>query len=166
MAFITIEDLYGTVEIISFETCYNKCAQDIIEDNIVLIDGRLSIREQQQDVTIIANSVTKFEYNQNDNTNLKETSEVYNLDDASKAEESMITKILRNKKLVLDITELDEPHKAKLRGAIRFFSGDKNNIALYVKQGEKISSCGGVFINEEILNEFSQIVGNSNVLSD
>ncbi len=166
MAFITIEDLYGTVEIISFETCYNKCAQDIIEDNIVLIDGRLSIREQQQDVTIIANSVTKFEYNQNDNTNLKETSEVYNLDDASKAEESMITKILRKKKLVLDITELDEPHKAKLRGAIRFFSGDRNNIALYVKQGEKISSCGGVFINEEILNEFSQIVGNSNVLSD
>ena len=81
-------------------------------------------------------------------------------------EETGIARILSKKKLVLDITELDEPHKAKLRGAIRFFSGDKNNIALYVKQGEKISSCGGIFINEEILKEFSQIVGNNNVLSD
>jgi hypothetical protein len=140
--------------------------QDIIEDNIVLIDGRLSIREQQQDVTIIANSITKFEYNQNDNKNLKETEENYDNTNASNAEETIISKILRTKKMLLNITDLDEPHKAKLRGAIRFFSGERNNVALYVKQGEKISPCGGIFINEEILNEFSQIVGNSNVLSD
>jgi DNA polymerase-3 subunit alpha len=152
MAFITVEDLYGTVEIISFETCYNKCAQDIIEDNIVIIEGRLSVREQQQDVTIIANSVSKFEYNHDESI--------------ENTEETGITKILSKKRLVLDITDLDEAHKAKLRGAIRFFSGDRNNIALYVKQGEKVSSCGGIFINEEILYEFSQIVGNINVLSD
>lgn len=64
MAFATIEDLYGSVEIIVFDSCYSKCSDILLEDNIVIIDGRLSIREDE-DVKIVANSITKF----NENTN-------------------------------------------------------------------------------------------------
>ena len=47
MAFVSVEDLYGTTEIIVFDSCYNRSSDVIIEDNIVLIEGRLSIREDE-----------------------------------------------------------------------------------------------------------------------
>ena len=60
MAFVTVEDLYGSTEIIVFENCYNRASSVLLEDNIVLIEGRLSIREDD-DVKIVANSIVDFE---------------------------------------------------------------------------------------------------------
>ena len=131
MAFVTVEDLYGSCEVVVFESCYNNCSNLLLEESIVVIDGRVSMKEDT-DVSIVANSIT----------------EMKNDDNAS-----------QNNKLILDITNLDEKHKAKLRGAIKFFAGDKNNMPLYVKQGEKISSCGAIYANEEIIKELKEIVG-------
>ena len=131
MAFVTVEDLYGSCEVVVFESCYNNCSNLLLEESIVVIDGRVSMKEDT-DVSIVANSITEMKNN----------------DNAS-----------QNNKLILDITNLDEKHKAKLRGAIKFFAGDKNNMPLYVKQGEKISSCGAIYANEEIIKELKEIVG-------
>jgi len=40
MAFVTIEDLYGTTEIIVFDSCYNRSSSILLVDNIVLVEGR------------------------------------------------------------------------------------------------------------------------------
>ncbi len=63
MAFITIEDLYGTAEIICFENAYMSAGKSLIEENIVVVEGRLSIREDEQ-ATIIANSISDFQEEQ------------------------------------------------------------------------------------------------------
>ena len=47
MAFITIEDLYGAAEIIAFENAVVNAGKSLIEENIVVVDGRLSIRERK-----------------------------------------------------------------------------------------------------------------------
>jgi DNA polymerase-3 subunit alpha len=47
MAFITLEDLYGGMEVIVFPTTLNKYNSLIEEENIVLIKGRVSIREDE-----------------------------------------------------------------------------------------------------------------------
>ena len=70
----------------------------------------------------------------------------------------------KRKKLTLEITNLDEVNKEKLRGAIRFFMGDRNNTPVFVKQGEKLSSCGAIFADDEIIDEFAEIVGKENVV--
>ena len=62
MAFMTVEDLYGSTEIIVFDTCYSKSQNILLEENIVLIEGRLSIREDD-DVKIVANNITEFNEN-------------------------------------------------------------------------------------------------------
>ena len=59
MAFITIEDLYGTAEVLAFENTYIKSGASLIEENIVLVKGRLSIRDGEK-TTIIANEITNF----------------------------------------------------------------------------------------------------------
>ena len=65
--------------------------------------------------------------------------------------------------LVIDITSLTEEQKAKLRGAIKFFNGDRNNIPVCVKVDEELKSCGSIYCNNEILEVFKDIVGENNI---
>ncbi|MCI8272726.1 MAG: DNA polymerase III subunit alpha [Clostridia bacterium] len=130
MVFLTIEDLYGSAEIIVFEPTYFKAQDVLIEENIVMISGRLSIRED--DVTkIVAQEIKNF----------GET---------------------KAKLLTLDITEVSEEQKDKLRGAIKFFNGNQNNINVMIKVGEELKSCGTIYITDEILKIFEDIIGKEN----
>ena len=60
--------------------------------------------------------------------------------------------------MVIDITEADEEEKKKLRGAIKYFSGEKNNINVFVKMGEEEKSCGAIYLTNEILEIFKEII--------
>ncbi len=131
MAFVTIEDLYGQAEVIVFENAYVKAGDSLAVDNVVLVEGRLSIREDA-DVTIIANSISNF---------------------AGKEQ----------KTLSIDITNLEENVKAKLRGAIRAFNGEKNNTPVQVVDNQQIKPCGSIYLTPEILEEFKKIVGEEKV---
>ncbi|HAA80509.1 MAG TPA: DNA polymerase III subunit alpha, partial [Thermoanaerobacter sp.] len=48
MAFVTIEDLYGTVEVIVFPTVYEKYSSIIKEDNPVVVRGKVSLKEEEE----------------------------------------------------------------------------------------------------------------------
>ncbi|MGI1691447.1 DNA polymerase III subunit alpha [Thermoanaerobacter uzonensis] len=48
MAFVTIEDLYGTVEVIVFPTVYEKYSSIIKEDSPVVIRGKVSLKEEEE----------------------------------------------------------------------------------------------------------------------
>lgn len=57
MAFISLEDLYGTIECIIFPAIYEKNYKLIEEDRIVLLEGRLAISEVE-DPKIIADRLS------------------------------------------------------------------------------------------------------------
>ncbi len=131
MAFVTVEDLYGTCEIIVFDSCYSQCSNILCEDSIVLVEGRLSIREDEE-AKIVARTISE----------LKEH---------------------KNKKLNFNITSLNEEQKSKLRGAIKFFSEEYNNILLQIENGQNKDLAGGIFLTEEIQKEFEELIGKENV---
>lgn len=141
MAFITLEDLYGTCELIAFETCLAKSGNSVIEDNIVLVEGRLSIREDEAP-TIIANKIEELSENMGNEIRKED---------------------VKSKMLSLDITNASEVQKEKLRGAIKFFQGDRNNILVQVVDREDVKPCGAIYFNDEILQEFKEILGEQNV---
>ncbi len=126
MAFITVEDLYGIAEVIAFENTVINAGKSLIEENIVIVDGRLSIREDG-DATIIANEIKDF------------------------GEE-------KPKVVTFDITSLSEEKKDKLRSAIKYFSGDKNNMNIQIKIAEEIKPCGAIYYNDEIKKIFDEIM--------
>ncbi len=130
MAFVTLEDLYGTAEIIVFEPTYLKSQDILIEENIVAIDGRLSIREDEE-TKIVARDIKNFEES-------------------------------KKKLLTLDITNINEEQKSRLRGAIKFFGGEHNNIGVVIKIGEELKPCGAIYLTEEILKVFENIIGKEN----
>lgn len=59
MAFVNVEDFYGTAEIIVFDSVYNLTNYMLVEENIVLIEGRVSIREDEP-VKIVASKIAEF----------------------------------------------------------------------------------------------------------
>ncbi len=131
MAFITIEDLYGSIEIIAFENAFLSSETSLREENIVIVNGRLSVRDEDA-TTIIANDIKTF------------------------GEQ-------KQKVLVLDITNLSETEKDKLRGAIRYFYGDRNNINVKIKVENELKNCGQIYFTEKIGEIFSDIIGKNNV---
>ncbi len=48
MAFIGLEDLYGTMELIVFPTIYERFSQLLQQESTVIVNGRLSLKEDEQ----------------------------------------------------------------------------------------------------------------------
>jgi DNA polymerase-3 subunit alpha len=55
MAFVTCEDMFNSVEVIVFPKVYQRCSKHIIEDAVVVIKGRISIKEDEQPKIIADN---------------------------------------------------------------------------------------------------------------
>ena len=138
MAFATIEDLYGTAEVIIFENAYLNASNILLKENVVVVDGRLSIREDD-DVKIVAKEIK----------------------DINSVGVGYIP--VQHKKLLIDITEMSEDDKSKLRGALKFFNGEKNNTPVQVKNRDVILDCGSIYLNKEILEELTQIVSKEKI---
>ena len=60
MAFLQVEDLLGSVEVIVFPGQYERFGRDIAEDNKVFIRGRVSI-EEDKDGKLICEQITPFD---------------------------------------------------------------------------------------------------------
>ena len=66
--------------------------------------------------------------------------------------------------LVLDITSLSEEQKDRLRGAIKYFNGEQNNISVMIKINDDLKPCGAIYLTDEILKIFQEIVGKENCI--
>jgi len=56
MAFISVEDVYGSVEVIVFSKLYEKHGPRLMVDQVVVIEGQVSLREDE-DAVLIANNI-------------------------------------------------------------------------------------------------------------
>ena len=59
MAFLTLEDLVGSVEVIVFPNAYEKFSPKLMEDNKVFIEGRVNA-EEERDGKLICENVISF----------------------------------------------------------------------------------------------------------
>ncbi len=60
MAFLTLEDLFGTIEVIVFPDVFSKYSKFLKEDSVVVIEGKASISENQSS-KIICSSIKPYE---------------------------------------------------------------------------------------------------------
>jgi len=134
MCFLTLDDLYGSFEVIVFETTYNKFAHAIEEEKIVLVEGRLSIREDEP-TKIVA-------------TTIKELVQ----------DEDAISKI------VINITSFSEDKKQELREAIRFAAKQPNpETVVEVLVDNEARNCGKILADKALLNNWQETFGKGNI---
>ncbi len=60
MAFVTIEDVFGSIEVIVFPRIFERCRQFIAEDEKVFIKGHTSV-EEEKDVKLLADDIIPFD---------------------------------------------------------------------------------------------------------
>ena len=126
MAFVTLDDLYGSIETIVFESIWERYSQYFVEEKILLIEGRLSIREDEPTKIVVANA-----------------KEILNEDE----KEGYIN---------IDITNFSEEQKEKLRQLIRHYSKMNNaNTRIDVTINGEVRSCGKILLNEENRDKFN-----------
>ena len=139
MAFATVEDLYGPCEVVIFDSVYKDARNILIEDNIIEIEGKISIRNDEY-VSIVVNKVKEFS-----------------------EEDVVVPKENKRKVLNVEITSLSQEKKYQLKGFIKFFNGDKNNIELQVRDNGKDLPCGNIYMTDEILTQLKELVGEENI---
>jgi DNA polymerase-3 subunit alpha len=134
MAFVTIEDFAGSLELIVFSDCYEKAKSFLAVDGIILTSGRVSTREGQAPKLIVSSIVP-----------LNRLSDFYNC------------------RLVLNIERKDYNRLPQLLPILKSHRGDKELVVLTRNNGEELQirprnlrvSLAGEFVDDlkDILGE-------------
>jgi len=155
MAFITLEDLEGTVEIIAFPKVYEKCKEMIKKDEIVITEGRLDVAEGK--TKIIAEKISLLgEYIKNEKPTSKTKEKNHNL-----AEE-----------LHLEInTEKNEPNLLRKLKELFYDYPGKSQVVLHFKDKDKtilhaIDKKYSVNIDDKFMEEIRGILGNEKIWTE
>ena len=139
MAILTIEDIYGTFEVMLFNKGYAKYRDIIGEDNLVTIRGKLSIREGKSPV-VIAETIIPWE-KKDANVVKQETKKVY---------------------LRFDTQNVDLYNKVKKISAS--YPGQAQVIIKCTSTNKAFSFNTKVEINNYLTNEFIGLLGEENVV--
>jgi len=155
MAFITLEDLEGTVEIIAFPKVYEKCKEMIKKDEIVITEGHIDVAEGK--TKIIAEKISLLEkYVENRRPAPKTENKNQNL----------------TEELHLEInTEKNEPNLLRKLKEIFYEYPGKSQVILHFKDKDKtilhaIDKKYSVNINDKFIKEIRGILGNEKVWTE
>ena len=140
MAFVNLEDLEGTLNLIVFPKTYVQYRSEVYEDNIVQITGRISVKEDE--ITVIALKITTFE---NHNYEL------------------MMALSDKNKMIQIEIPQdKTEYELQELRTLIKEISNQKGNIDVEMKN-KGVSKILPMYIDEKIFDNLKNKVGEENI---
>jgi len=144
MAFLEIEDLYGTMEVIVFPRTLQQYNTIVNEENIVYIKGRLSIQEEEN-AKIIAQEIKDI----NDKTPFVENQKkVYNKQ-VNNIEESLFLKIE-------DIN--DKENLQKIENILKLYPGRDEVFLCTTVPKKKYKWNGNVTISNVLIENLKQIL--------
>jgi len=151
MAFVTLEDKTGSVELIVFSDIYKNHSDLFVLDEACLVDGEISTRENEPP-KIIVRSVKALRGLPEKGTNIRsETSEKVKTDP--------------ERKLYLRVSRLDSPVWKRANAVINIFGGS-TKIVVYDQSSGKYSvlSNKGVTADGFVIGELSELLGPENVV--
>ena len=140
MCFLTLEDLYGSIDIVVFPRIYEKYDYLIRTDNTVLIKGKINLNEEQTS-SIICETMTELSSFTNN-------------------------KIVRGKNsLEIHIPEMTNPIITRVKEILTKYPGDTSVILSIQNTEKKFKSNHNlrVNINEHLLKELSNMFGEQNI---
>jgi len=129
MAFITVEDMYGAIECVCFPKIYDKIRNFLETDRVVSLSGKISIDEDKAPV-IILDSMREFSVEESKSAQIQATQKT-KLQSSANREKSDA-----EKKLWLNITNLDEADIDELMETLTFYDGETS--VFFVKEGKKM----------------------------
>lgn len=139
MAFVDMEDLYGTVEVVVFPNVYQRCAQLIAEDSLIIAKGTVNFKEGEMP-KLLANEVL----------DLRETS-------AGAATALAMIKI--------KIPESLEDGMDRIHQLLRKYKGETPVLIYLGNSGKMMKTKPDLWVNpnEGFKNEITALIGETNL---
>lgn len=153
MAFVTLEDLYGTIEVILFPKVFLKFSHMISDNNIIAVSGKLTI-EEEKDPKILVDNVFKPHQRNTDISDEQQSAD--NKNTCSKTKRSG---------LFLKFDNKDDSRIKKAKVITSIFEGSLP-LYFYYEDSKKYHlqpRSDFVDVNETMLGELKRILGDKNV---
>lgn len=151
MAFISLEDFYSTIEIIVFPDLFEQVSELLVEDNIILISGKLSFSDSE-DPKILADTIEPLN---------EITIKKYSIQKTVKKH------ILKPSNIIYIRVDKFE-NNFKVKKIENLAKENKGNSEIrFCKMPEKITYVyeeHGISLNDEIIEKLTQIAGKENVV--
>ncbi|MBQ1489695.1 MAG: DNA polymerase III subunit alpha [Eubacterium sp.] len=136
MAFVDLEDLYGMTEVVVFPNVYERCQQAIVEDNVVLLWGKLNFKEGEVP-KVLADRIEEMR---------EETDEIL-------------------LKIKIPAAADEGPLLNRISEVLRLAPGPATAL-LYLQNGRTVRNRNGVDPSDYVVEELKALVGAGNVKTD
>lgn len=149
MAFITLEDLYGPIEVIVFPGVYSKCAELLNEDSIVLVSGKINLKEDEEPKILADNIVPLSKEN---------AQKLFNTSKSTKKKQE-------KKKLYIKLKKQDDEIMNNIKSILQKRRG---NIPVYLyieSERKKLKANKDLWVNldDNIIRELEELIGSDGV---
>ncbi|NCC88252.1 MAG: hypothetical protein EOM05_10400 [Clostridia bacterium] len=162
MAYLSVEDIYGSMDVIVFSRIYTENVQLLNEGSVILLRGRLSIREDEAP-KIMCEFISAC-------PTLEEAQEMANGQANNKSLKNHTkppqTHIKKKKGLFLRMPNATCEQKKKVDNIISILGGSTPLYYYYTdtKSYEQSKNSSFVDVNEPMINELRKILGDENVV--
>jgi DNA polymerase-3 subunit alpha len=145
MAFVTVEDMFGSIECVCFPKVYDRIRNFLENDRVVSLSGKISIEDEKLPA-IIVDKMTEFSLDEAESkrptANVGETSkqEVKPTQDKPKC-------------LWLNVSSMDDEDIEELLETLSYYEGDTQ--VYFVRDGKKMFCSQKVVLNKGLIAELA-----------
>jgi DNA polymerase-3 subunit alpha len=155
MAFLQVEDLYGTIEVIVFPRALDKYASVLVPEKKVIINGRISLK--QETVKLIAEDICELDIKKDECKNNDEI----NIDNMNGDNIGLETNFIDpNKKLYINGNNID---LSSFEAFVKYFSGNSSLIVVKNIDGSKMIRTMYYKNEPDIIMEMADMFGKENM---
>lgn len=148
MAFINVEDLTGTMEVIVFPKVLESCRDSLLENQVLVVEGRVSVREEENAKLLAESIVIAQNYKNDQNQKLKEQPNLKN-------------------GIYLRIATQDSIEFEKIKNLMAIFDGSKPVYIKFMDIGKWVVAPRNLWVREHplLIQEMQNILGEENIVS-
>lgn len=153
MAFLTVEDMYGSIETIVFPKTLSECAHILFEGSVILVYGRISIREDEP-VKIVVEMIEPY------SEKLLHAAATVGAASDNERRKS------RRSGLFLRFPSKTGTQREKVKNLLGIFEGSTRVIFYYSDKNayDYLPLADSVCVNDALLGELRSILGEENVV--
>ena len=151
MAFVTVEDLYGSIECVCFPKIYDRIRNFLDADTVVSLSGKISIEEEKAPV-IIVDKMTEFLLGE------AAAPQSASAQPANPAEGGKTAQVQSSeeKRLWLNVSDLEDEDIEELLETLSFYEGDTE--VWFVRDRKKLRCTQTVALNKALMAELSSFL--------
>ena len=157
MAFVTVEDLYGSIECVCFPKIYDRIRGFLENDRVVSLSGKISI-EQDKAPVIIVDKMWEFTLAEDNKAPIETNAAplTQSMERPAKPSEKPQVKEDAKKTLWLNVTDLEDEDIDELLDTLSYYAGETE--VFFVQNGKKMRCSQKVTPNKALMAELASFL--------